>query len=149
VDKEFTPSKQAFIIKMIWLACPVLLVMAFDSHGLLPEKHREIDLVLLVGVTVGIARSVWLNGMKIRFRRQCLMITDFFGRERDFAWKLISKPLIETNIRWFLPSSQIFSFNCREGGEIKYRLSELSDDDCERVLVLLRLNFPGIEEIGH
>jgi hypothetical protein len=146
MNKEFAPSREAFLVRLVWLTGPVVLVVALDRFEMVRQPHQVLNIVLVVGVILGVIFAVWLQGTKLRFQNFGLVITDFLG-EHTYVWRLMDHPVIETKRRWILPSQQIFSFGYKDKGEVRYWLSELSELDRERVINLLQLAFPQLHEI--
>jgi len=153
MEKEFAPCKEAFIVRMFWLAWPVVLVVVMDQKEMLIKPHYLIDAVLAVGVAYGLIFSIWLHGKLIKFQKACLAITDFFGQEKLYAWKLIKEARVETQKRLLFPSRQLFVFyygdSLDDMQRIEYWLSELSAEDRERALVKLVMAFPGLRDYSY
>lgn len=165
MDREFTPCKEALIIRMSWIVWPILLIILLERLEILEQPHNIVDSALAAYVFYNISFSVWLHGQKVKFlkhsdlvfrisacgthmefQRPLLVITDLFGRERVYARRMINNPLIETRKRWVFPSRQIFSFNYGEGRRVEYWLSELSEADRKQVIILLKAALSDLEE---
>lgn len=148
MDQEFKPTNESYYIRLLWLAFPPLAFYILHHFGQIPEPHGLLSNIIVVGTMVGVFQAIWLNYRVIRFHKRYLSITDFFGRTKEYSWKLIKDPSIESTNRWLAPNRKIFTFNfLDQPGRIRYHLSELSAGDAEKAVGLLKLLYPDLREV--
>lgn len=144
MDKEFKPSPWIFASKMIWISTPVVVIILMDYWTMWSGSHRLLSALVAIWTPWMAFSLVLLHGKTISFQSRRLAITDFFGRQRFYSWDLMRKTVLETKSVWIF-GWQAFIFDYLEK-TVSYQLSELSPDDQERAVELIKLNLPGIPE---
>jgi|GEM_PF-2036640 len=148
MTEEFKPSREVFLLKILWLAWPLAFLLIGEARGFWPEPPVLLETVVFVGTYLAIGRAARLNKKTLKISSVGMVITDgLFGKENSYEWRLVQHPCLEET-KWplFRPRL-IFSFRYHEGGEVQYWLSELSDKDRDRAVKTLKRYLPEVQDV--